>query len=395
MIIPENPNTLRDKIEKSFIQGRFDDVTTSLTDEVLATQKDAELYVWRGNIWYNKKKYDKAIADYNKALEINPKYEIALYNRGLGLVAKKEYDKAIVNFTDVIKLHSECAYVFYNDRGMAWKAKKEYDKAIADYTKAIKINPDFANAYYNRGLAKKEKNVDLKEIKHDFEKYLELTIDENDIWAKYAKYYLEDLDEKINDPELWSISQLVNAIRSTLLIEEECITHYSGLSVLKSLILDNCKFKISEGNFMNDTSEGKELFDFLKYKPNRLRKDGTYAETFTPKTFIGSFVTKDMHNDLNLWRFYGKEDGVPAKGCAITMHMQDFLEDIKDLLSNEVKEARQDDESDINFYRVAYLSHGTTNFYIPNSNKSGELTILMAKLKEKIRFYKVKNKTSL
>jgi len=72
----KNTNNLRKKAEELFDREKYDDVINLLTAEVLETQKDAELYVWRGFTWYNKKDYDKAIADYNKALEINPNYEL-------------------------------------------------------------------------------------------------------------------------------------------------------------------------------------------------------------------------------------------------------------------------------------------------------------------------------
>jgi len=356
----------------------------------------ADAYYNRGTTWYNKKDYDRAIADYTKVIEINSNSEIAFYNRGLAWFANKKYYKAIADYTKIIKLNSQYADTYYNDRGNAWKAKKEYNKAIADYTKAIKKNPAFENAYYSRGLAKKEKNVDLEGSKQDFEKYLELAIDKNEISAKYAKSYIEDLDVMIKDPELRSIRQSVDDIKGKLLIKEKCIAHYTSLSVLKSLILDNSEFRISEGNFMNDPSEGKEFFYFLHYEPNTSRKSGSSSKTFSLKPFIGSFVTKDKNNDLNLWRFYGKEKGVEAKGCAITLRRQKFFDKIKDRLSNEEnKEARLDDESDIKFYRVVYKAHGSADFNILNPKKSKELKDLMEELKEKVNSYKGDNKTSL
>jgi tetratricopeptide (TPR) repeat protein len=356
-----------------------------------------DAYFGRGNTWYNKKEYDKAIEDYTKIIEIKSDSEIALalYSRGLAWVAKKEYDKAIADYSKAIETEPNFVDACYNDRGLALKAKGQNKEAIKDYTKAIEINPNFANAYYNRGLANKEKDYDPKEIKHDFEKYLELATNINEVWAKYAKYYIEDLNEEIEDPELALIRQLVNEIKGQLMIKEECVTHYTTFSVLKKLILEESKFQISEGNFMNDPSEGTEFFKFLKYKPFTSRDDGSSAETFTSKPFIGSFVTKDKHNDLNLWRFYGKEEGVEAKGCAITLRTQEFIEDIKSFITNEESETRQDDESDINFYRVAYVSHRMTNFYIPNSDKSKELSKIMTKLKERVKSYQVKDKTSL
>lgn len=359
--------------------------------------KYPDAYYGRGNSWYNKKEYDKAIVDYTKVIEISSDSEIALalYNRGLAWVAKKEYDKAIKDYTNAIETEPDYIDAIFNDRGLALKAKGKNIEAIDDYTKAIQISPNFENAYYNRGLAKKELGYDSKEIKLDFEKYLELATNKNEIWAKYAKYYIEELNEKIEDPELSFIRQLVNQIKDQLMIKEECVTHYTTFTVLKKLILEESKFQISEGNFMNDPSEGTEFFNILKYKPFTYKGNGSSAETFTSKPFIGSFVTKDKDDDLNLWRFYGKEEGIEAKGCAITLRTQEFIENIKNFLTNEESERRQDDESDINFYRVAYISQSKANFYIPNSDKSRELRKLMTKLKKKVNSEKVKNKISL
>ncbi len=420
-----------ENIEKLFNLEKYDEILTLLTDEELELQKNTELYVLRGKTWNNKKEYDNAITDYNKALEINPTDSVLFVLRGNTLYNKEDYNSAIDDYKKAIEINPNYELAFYN-MGAAWFAIKDYkeaikcyskaieidisyadayisrgnikrvfnedyDGAIDDYNEAIKINPEFANAYYNRGLAKKENNVDPEEIKQDFEKYLKLITDENDIWAKYARYYIEELSEKIEDPELWSIKQSVNNIKDKLLIKEECV-HYTSLSRLKKLIIENSKFRISEGNFMNDPSEGKEFFKILKYKPSVSRKDGSITETFSPKPFIGSFVTHDKDNDLNMWRFYGKEAGIEAKGCSITLHTQEFIEDVKDLLADEKKEARLDNESDIHFYRVVYVvNNKSTKFHIPNLNskKSKELTDLMAELKKKIQKYKTEDKTSL
>jgi hypothetical protein len=85
---------------------------------------------------------------------------------------------------------------------------------------------------------------------------------------------IEYINERINDKDLTVIADLITEIKAVLQINEECITHYTSLFVLKSLILDGSKFRISEGNFMNDPSEGKEFFNFLKYRPNTPCNDG-------------------------------------------------------------------------------------------------------------------------
>ena len=197
----ENINALREKVDDLFDSEKYDEIINLLTNKVLEKQNDAELYAWKGLAWYYKKDYDKAISDNKKALEINPSYELAFYNRGAAWVAKKDYDKAIENYNKAINFESDYKDIYLTARGNVWKAKKEYSKAIDDYTEAIKINPVLANAYYSRGLAKKEENIDLTGSKLDFENYLKLATDKNDLWAKYAKYYLKKIDEK-NDRKL-------------------------------------------------------------------------------------------------------------------------------------------------------------------------------------------------
>ena len=111
---------------------------------------DSETYFKRGVNYLEQGKYEQAIGNFNKAIELNPKYANAYYNRGVAYYSKGEYDKAIADYTKAIELNPKFAKA-YNDRGIAYKNKGEYDKAIADYTKAIELNPKFAEAYYNRG----------------------------------------------------------------------------------------------------------------------------------------------------------------------------------------------------------------------------------------------------
>ncbi|WP_165064956.1 hypothetical protein [Desulfovibrio sp. ZJ200] len=56
------------------------------------------------------------------------------------------------------------------------------------------------------------------------------------------------------------------------------VTHYTTLSALKKLVYDESKFRLSEGNFLNDPSEGRELFNFLDptHQMFSVDKDLTY-----------------------------------------------------------------------------------------------------------------------
>jgi tetratricopeptide (TPR) repeat protein len=96
--------------------------------------------------------YDQAIANFNKALELDPNYAPAYYNRGIAFRKKEDYDSAIADFTQAIRLDSNYADA-YNGRGIVYSYKGEYNKAIVDYSQAIRLNADFEFAYTNRASA--------------------------------------------------------------------------------------------------------------------------------------------------------------------------------------------------------------------------------------------------
>ena len=87
-----------------------------------------------------------------KAIELNPNYAIAYYNRGLAYGEKGDYERAIKDYSKTIDLQPDLAEAHYN-RGEAYYERREFARSIEDYSKAIDLQPDLAEAYYNRGEA--------------------------------------------------------------------------------------------------------------------------------------------------------------------------------------------------------------------------------------------------
>src|SRR5262249_36008929 len=92
---------------------------------------------------------DGAIADFDRAAELNPKDDAPYYNRAQARKLKNDTAGAIADYTKAIELGSTNPAA-YNNRGNARAENNDRDGAIADYTRAIELKPDYARAYYNR-----------------------------------------------------------------------------------------------------------------------------------------------------------------------------------------------------------------------------------------------------
>jgi lipoprotein NlpI len=105
----------------------------------------------RGVAFESKKDHDRAIADYNQALELNSGYAIAYVARGNAWSNKGDLDRALADYDKAIRLDPK-AEAPYNNRARVWRGKGNLDKAIADLTVAIRLDPTDAYPYRERGL---------------------------------------------------------------------------------------------------------------------------------------------------------------------------------------------------------------------------------------------------
>lgn len=123
----------------------------------------------RGNEAYRAKNYQKALADYNEALKINPSNLTALFNKALattqianGLSTDKAQDKARMleqaskDFESVAKHTSDnptlAARANYNRGNLSFFDKK-YEDAIQYYKNALRLNPKDDKARRNLRIA--------------------------------------------------------------------------------------------------------------------------------------------------------------------------------------------------------------------------------------------------
>lgn len=112
----------------------------------------AEAYYNRAYIYGETGEFDKAISDYTEAIRVYPAFAEAFSSRSFAYRQIGEYDEAMADCNEAIRLDPQAAGS-YGNRGGVHGDIGEYEKAIADCTKAIHLDPKLANAYLIRGCA--------------------------------------------------------------------------------------------------------------------------------------------------------------------------------------------------------------------------------------------------
>ncbi|NES83085.1 MAG: tetratricopeptide repeat protein [Moorea sp. SIO2B7] len=99
--------------------------------------------LWReiGLIYAASQEYEKAIASYDKALDINLDDDAAWYNRGIALGNLGRYEEALISFKKALDINPNDDAAWYNI-GIALGNLGRDEEAIIFFKKALDINPD-------------------------------------------------------------------------------------------------------------------------------------------------------------------------------------------------------------------------------------------------------------
>jgi tetratricopeptide (TPR) repeat protein len=194
----------------------YDKAITDYSEAIRLDPKHAVAYNNRGNAWKSKKEYDNAIADFDQALKlIDPNEKVStldtlqitgadsvamvnsrantLDNRGLVWELKTEYDKALADYEEAIRLDPKFLSPRHNRRRI-WERKGEWDKIISDCDAAIREQPSRSKHFQWRGFAFEMKREYDKALA-DFEEAIRLDpkadfprIERRVVWKKKGEW---------------------------------------------------------------------------------------------------------------------------------------------------------------------------------------------------------------
>ena len=132
--------------------GRHEEALADYTRAIELNPQHANAHYNRGNALGDLGRHEEALADYTRVIELNPQHTNAHYNRGVTLDDLGRHEEALADYTRVIELNPQHANAHYN-RGVTLDDLGRHEEALADYTRAIEINPQYAKAHNNRGGA--------------------------------------------------------------------------------------------------------------------------------------------------------------------------------------------------------------------------------------------------
>lgn len=105
-------------------------------------------------------RYEKAIENINKSIEIKTDWEISYFYRAVANQALENFDDAMLDYTKAIQLNDRMADAYYNRARITLSRKDiqnpNIQKAVLDLEKALELDEKFVDALYAMAAAQKK-----------------------------------------------------------------------------------------------------------------------------------------------------------------------------------------------------------------------------------------------
>jgi tetratricopeptide (TPR) repeat protein len=120
------------------------------TEEINQNDNSFEAYYNRGDGYANVSAYNRAIADFNRAIQINPEYAPAYHRRGDIWLMMNDFDHAITDYTKAIEIEPNNA-AYYGDRAWAYFKVDRTSLGLSDVRRSLELDHHNSDAHYTRG----------------------------------------------------------------------------------------------------------------------------------------------------------------------------------------------------------------------------------------------------
>ena len=175
-ILQANPadfNALANRAIGLRVRGEYDRAIADFDAAVGINPGIAGLYLERGLAYEAKGEHLPAIRDFSEAIERGPKLVQAHFGRAMAYQGNGQRDLSIADMENAMRLDRNLVAGLQMQRGNELRAIKKYDEAIAAFDRTIEINPGWPLAWFGRGASFEEMGVSERAAA-DYRKCLEL-----------------------------------------------------------------------------------------------------------------------------------------------------------------------------------------------------------------------------
>jgi tetratricopeptide (TPR) repeat protein len=130
--------------------GRYEEALADFDRAIELDPEDDWAIISRGQTHRTMGRYAEALADFDRAIELEPESGWAIISRGETYEAMGRYAEALADFDRAIELEPESGWAIAN-RGETYEAMGRYAEALADFDRAIELDPEDDWAIINRG----------------------------------------------------------------------------------------------------------------------------------------------------------------------------------------------------------------------------------------------------
>ena len=123
-----------------------------------SAQKAERDYIRKGNRFFKDSVYVDAEVNYRKALEVNPKSTVSMFNLGNTLTQQNKLQEAMEQYVGATKIEKDKSNLaqIYHNMGVIFHSQKDYAKAVEAYKESLRNNPKDDETRYNLALAQKQ-----------------------------------------------------------------------------------------------------------------------------------------------------------------------------------------------------------------------------------------------
>ena len=125
------------------LKAMADQQAAPLLAQLKSKPNDAAVLTQLGNLYFDARVFPAAIDYYQKGLAVNAKDAAVRTDMATAMFYQGDYDHAIAEFNHALQDDPKNGNALFNRGIVKWQGKMDVDKAVATWTKLLETNPNY------------------------------------------------------------------------------------------------------------------------------------------------------------------------------------------------------------------------------------------------------------